>query len=97
MLEQKARFQLDHLRGMTPEQVAEATLRALEKGKNEVTLTFKGKLLVFFSRFFPRLVDRIVRRKVAGLFKDDIEARRNQQAPPQAGDRAASPPRVVPS
>jgi len=45
--------------------VAEATLRALEKGKNEVTLTFKGKLLVFFNRFFPRLVDRIIRRKVA--------------------------------
>src|SRR5438105_543785 len=90
MLEQKARFQLDHLRGMTPEQVAEATLRALEKGKNEVTLTFKGKLLVFFSRFFPRLVDWIVRRKVASLFRDDIEARRNQQALPQAGNRQAS-------
>src|SRR5207302_11061429 len=32
MLEQKARVQLDHLRGMTPEQVAHATLRAIEKG-----------------------------------------------------------------
>jgi short-subunit dehydrogenase len=83
MIEQKARFQLDHMRGMTSEQAAEATLRALEKGKNETTLTFKGKLLVFFSRFFPRLVDRIVRRKVASLFKDDIEARRNQQALPR--------------
>jgi short-subunit dehydrogenase len=95
MLEQKARFQLDHMRGMTSEQVAEATLRALEKGKNEVTLTFKGKLLVFFSRFFPRLVDRIVRRKVASLFKDDIETRHNQQALPHAGE--SSPTKVVPS
>jgi len=83
MLEQKARFQLDHMRGMTSEQVADATLRALEKGKNEVTLTFKGKLLVLFSRFFPRLVDRIIRRKVRKLFADDIDARRQQRQQPQ--------------
>jgi len=84
MLEQKARFQLDHMRGMTSEQVADATLRSLEKGKNEVTLTFKGKLLVFFSRFFPRLVDRIIRRKVRTLFADDIESRRKQRQQPQS-------------
>lgn len=76
MLEQKAKFKLDHMRGMTSEQVAEATLRALEKGKNEITLTFKGKLLAFFSRFFPRLVQRVVRRKVCKLFADDIAERR---------------------
>lgn len=76
MLEQKARVQLDHMRGMTSEQVAEATLRALEKGKNEVTFTFQGKMLVFFSRFFPRLVDWIIRRKVMKVFAADIEARK---------------------
>ena len=80
MLEQKARFQLDHMRGMTSEQVAAATLRALEKGKNEVTLTFQGKMLVFFSRFFPRLVDFIVRKKVSKLFADDIEQRKKALA-----------------
>src|SRR6266404_4740708 len=41
MIEQNARLKLDHLRGMTSEQVADATLRSLEKGKNEVTLTFQ--------------------------------------------------------
>ncbi len=91
MLEQKARVQLDHLRGMTPEQVAEATLRALEKGKNEITLTFQGKLLVFFSRFFPRLVDRIIRRKVDNLFKDDMATRRSQLALPQTLERLSPP------
>src|SRR5947209_18719423 len=59
MLERKSRLEVDHLRGMTPAQVAEATLRALERGTHEVTLTGKGKLLVHVSRFFPRLVDRI--------------------------------------
>ena len=51
MLEQKAKIQLDHLRGMTSEEVAAATLRAIERGKLEMTLTFKGKLLVLVNRF----------------------------------------------
>jgi short-subunit dehydrogenase len=79
MLEQKARLQMDHLRGMTPEQVAAATLRAIERGKNELCLTFQGKLMVLVSRFFPRLADRIAARRVRGLFKEEIEARRAQK------------------
>jgi short-subunit dehydrogenase len=79
MLERKALVQLDHLRGMTSEQVAVATLRAIEKGKNEVSLSFKGKLLVFVSRFFPRLADRIAARKVRGLFQEEIAARHKQR------------------
>jgi short-subunit dehydrogenase len=75
MLEQKARAQMDHLRGMTSEAVAQATLNALEKGKSEITLTLKGKLLSFVCRFFPRLADFVARRKVRKLYRDEIEAR----------------------
>src|SRR5437660_1312056 len=39
MLEQKARLQMDHMRGMTAEQVAVATLRAIEQGRHEIYLT----------------------------------------------------------
>src|SRR5207302_11421732 len=39
MLEQKARMPVDHLRGMTPEKVATATLQAIERGRHEVCLT----------------------------------------------------------
>jgi short-subunit dehydrogenase len=76
MLEQKARVQMDHLRGMTPEAVARATLGALEQGTNEVCLTLAGRLLVWVSRFLPRLADRIARRKVLALFREEIAARR---------------------
>jgi short-subunit dehydrogenase len=79
MIEQKALIQYDHLRGMTPEQVALATLRAIEKGKNEIHLTFQGKLVAFISKFFPRLADRIARKKVRGLFQDEILARQQQK------------------
>lgn len=76
MLEQKARMPLDHLRGMTSEAVARATLRAVEQGRHEVCLTLQGKLITLVSRFFPRLADRIAARKVRALFREEIEVRR---------------------
>ncbi|MCI0705642.1 MAG: SDR family NAD(P)-dependent oxidoreductase [Planctomycetia bacterium] len=79
MLEQKAKIQLDHLRGMTSEEVATATLRALERGKLDVTLTFKGKLLVLVNRFAPWIVDFFARKKVRELFADEIAERKKKQ------------------
>jgi short-subunit dehydrogenase len=92
MLEQKARLQMDHMRGMTADQVARATLRAIERGKNELCLTFQGKLMVFVSRFFPRLADRIAARRVRSLFREEIEARRlqRQQQEPAAAEHVAA-------
>ncbi|MBL8796917.1 MAG: SDR family oxidoreductase [Planctomycetia bacterium] len=83
MLEQKARVKMDHLRGMTSEQVADATLLAIERGSRTVTLTTQGKLLVFVSRFFPWLADRIAAKKVRQVFKEEIEARKKAQASPE--------------
>jgi len=80
MLEQKALVQLDHLRGMTAEQVARAALRAIERGKNEVCLSFKGKLIVLFSRFLPRFVDWVTWRKVRSLFPEEIATRQQKKA-----------------
>jgi short-subunit dehydrogenase len=83
MLEQKARLQMDHMRGMTAEQVARATLRAIERGHNEVCLSLSGRLLVFVCRFFPRLADRIAARRVRSLFREEIAERqkRSHMAP----------------
>jgi short-subunit dehydrogenase len=80
MIEQKAKLQMDHLRGMTAEAVAVAALRALERGTNEITLGFKNKLLVLVSRLLPRLADLIARRKVRSLFRDEIARRRAEAA-----------------
>jgi short-subunit dehydrogenase len=90
MLEQKARMPMDHLRGMTAEAVAAATLQAIERGSNEVCLTLQGKLIVLVSRFFPRLADRIAARRVRELFRDEIEARQRRPGPPSV----PQPPRV---
>jgi short-subunit dehydrogenase len=79
MLARKARVQLDHLRGMTSEQVALATLRSIERGKHQTILTLQGKLMVFVSRFFPRLADLIARKKVRSLFVEEMARRRQQR------------------
>jgi short-subunit dehydrogenase len=76
MIERNSRMQLDHLRGMTSETVAEEVLKSLERGRHDVNLTFQGRLLVFVSRFFPRLADSIARRKVRQVFREEIAARK---------------------
>jgi short-subunit dehydrogenase len=80
MLEQKARMQMDHLRGMTSEEVAEATMKAVAAGKTEVTLTLKGKLLVLVNRFAPWVVDFFARKKVRELFAEEIAEREKRRA-----------------
>ena len=87
MIEQKALVKLDHLRGMSPDEVAAQTIKAIENGYNETCLTLKGKLMVLVSRFFPWIADIVVRKKVRGLFKDEIEARKN----PRPSMSAANP------
>jgi short-subunit dehydrogenase len=81
MLEQKARMPVDHLRGMKPDKAAAAILRTIENGRHEVCLTFQGKLLVFVSRFFPRLADRFAARRVRQLFRDELAAKGGSNGP----------------
>lgn len=76
MLERNAKQSLDHMRGMTPEQVADATLDALAAGKRVVNLTLQGKALLFANRFLPGLVDRIAKKKVRQLFADELAERK---------------------
>ena len=81
MLEQRARLQFDHMRGMTAEAVAVATLHALTRGRAEICLTFPGKVLVFVSRFFPRLADRIAARRVRQVFENEASQTPVQNVP----------------
>jgi short-subunit dehydrogenase len=79
MLEQKAKMQLDHMRGMTSEQVATATLKAIERGALDTTLTLRGKLLVLVNRFAPWIVDFFAKKKVRELFAEEIAERKKKQ------------------
>jgi short-subunit dehydrogenase len=89
MIEQKALVPLDHMRGMTSAEVASHTLWAIEKGRHETILTFKGKLIALVARFFPWFADWVTKRKVRGLFLDEIAARKQAAAAPQQAEAAS--------
>jgi short-subunit dehydrogenase len=48
--------------GMTADDVARQTLKAIRAGRHEVILSPGGKLLVWFDRLCPPLVNRLVAR-----------------------------------
>ena len=50
-------YKTGHRRTMTAESVAKATLRAVLRGKNEVTISPPGRLLLLANRLSPRFVD----------------------------------------
>jgi short-subunit dehydrogenase len=45
---------------MSADEVAEATMKALLKGKREIVLTRQGKLAVFLNKWMPGKMDKIV-------------------------------------
>lgn len=65
-----ARYSVSRRRTMTADEVAVATLRALSRGQNEVTLTLPGRVLLVSNRLAPRLVDWGFGRWVLRLFPD---------------------------
>jgi short-subunit dehydrogenase len=68
LIEQKSRRVFaGYNRGQSPERVAEATLRALERGKNEISLTLPGKVMLLMNRFLPRVTNWVFAREARKL------------------------------
>lgn len=76
MIENNAKHSLHAQRGMSAAEAAGLILDNLEKGKNEVTLTLKAKMLVLVNRLLPRFVDRKMAQFVRRLYADEIRAAR---------------------
>ena len=53
---------MDEGKMMSSEKCADYILRAIEKRKRTLVLTFKGKQTVFMNRFFPSLTDKLVKK-----------------------------------
>jgi short-subunit dehydrogenase len=69
MLESKARREWQDRKRISPETVAEHTLRAIERGRKEITIGFSGRALLTVNRFAPRLVDALMNRYVRKLYE----------------------------
>ena len=50
---------------MSADEVAERIIRAIERRKDRLTLTFQGKITVLLNKFFPKFMDKMVYNHMA--------------------------------
>jgi short-subunit dehydrogenase len=68
LLRNEGRMKIDFTGGMAPEAVAGAVLDALERNRTETVLGGEARWILRVNRFVPRLVDRLMARKVRQLY-----------------------------
>jgi len=54
--------------GMLPKEVASAVLRGLRKNQTETVLGREARWMLRVHRFWPRLLDRLIARRVNQLY-----------------------------
>jgi short-subunit dehydrogenase len=73
LLRNDGRMKIDFQGGMAPKDVAAAVLRALQANRTETVLGREARWMLLINRFFPRLVDRLIARRVQKLYKNQYE------------------------
>jgi short-subunit dehydrogenase len=84
LLRNEGRMKIQRHKGLSPEELAAGILRALEKNRTETVFGWEARWILRFNRFLPRLVDRLMARRVRKLYEKPSEL----GAPP-AGQRAS--------
>jgi short-subunit dehydrogenase len=69
LLRNEGRMKIDFARGMLPATVAAGILRALRSNRSETVLGAEARWMLRFNRFLPRLLDRLIARKVRKLYQ----------------------------
>src|SRR4029077_20057771 len=67
--EGRMKFPMD--KGMRPEETAAGILKALVRNRTETVLGWEARWILQVNRFFPRLVNRLMARKVRQLYADE--------------------------
>lgn len=68
LLRNEGRLKIDFTKAMTAETVAAGILQGLRRRRAETVLGREARWLLLVNRFFPRLVDRLIARKVRQLY-----------------------------
>lgn len=68
MLKCEGRMKIDFTRGMPPEKVAASIVRSLRKSKTETIVGSDARWMLRVNKFFPRLVDWLIARRVRKLY-----------------------------
>ncbi len=72
LLRNTGRAKIAFDRGMPPEAVARGILHALVHNRTETVLGWDARWMLRVQRFFPRLVDRLLARKVRQLYQTQV-------------------------
>jgi short-subunit dehydrogenase len=67
-LQAKGRAKIEFDKGMPPESVAAGIARSLQKNKTETVLGSEARWVLLCNRFFPRLTDWLLARKMKQLY-----------------------------
>ena len=68
LLRSAGRYPIDYTTGLPPEKVASTILNALRRNRTETVVGRDARWMLFMSRFFPRLVNWLLARKVKQLY-----------------------------
>ena len=67
-LRSEGRAEIDFAGGMPPENLAARIVRSLTKNRTETVIGRDARWMLLVNKFFPRLVDRLLARKVRKLY-----------------------------
>ena len=65
----QGRAKIDFSEGMPPEDVAASIVRSLTRNKTETVIGSDARWMLLFNKFFPRLTDWLIGRKVRKLYE----------------------------
>ena len=68
LLRKTGRAKIQFHEGMEPERVARGIVQALRNNRTETVLGRDARWMLRINRFFPRLVDRLLARRVRKLY-----------------------------
>jgi short-subunit dehydrogenase len=68
LLRSEGRYPIPYDKGMQPEEVAAAALDALRRNRAETVVGSDARWMLGINRFFPRLVDRLLSRRIRQLY-----------------------------
>ncbi|MCS6863958.1 MAG: SDR family NAD(P)-dependent oxidoreductase [Gemmataceae bacterium] len=69
-LRKEGKAKLDFAQGMSPDFVAVSVCEAIRKNRSEVVLGTEAKRLLRFNRYFPKLTDWLIARKIKKLYSE---------------------------
>ena len=70
LLLNQGRMKIDFAKGMAPENVAAAIIAALRRNTTEKVIGSDARWMLFVNKFFPRLTDWLLERKVKKLYAE---------------------------